>query len=299
VWRTFSNQYKENLKRIWDEETLGQYKTVRRVKKDHWFESSFCLVMASLQFKTTIIVYTDFSERKIRSVMTRRRTRIGGEGEKEFDPQARMDTQAYIFHNDRVFIKLEEKIKFPFQDAICIYYNRNHFEYVKLLDNIQTSEVRFTGFETPRQDVMMERDIETRNENNIDPTGTAASSAVDTLACSLKDDGSYATPSYSLDKIFHREVRKIGDTFGLKICTPLSDIGYFAWDPENAPYQALGSITSKEQILRFIEFDGKPDSIHFPESETVHFKAWSHQRSSIILSLTAREKLLEFMWLCR
>ena len=115
VWRTFSNQYKENLKRIWDEETLGKYKTVSRVKKDHWFESSFCLVMALLQFKTTIIVYTDFSERKIRSVMMRRRTRIGGEGEKEFDPQARMDTQAYIFHNDRVIIKLEEKINFHFK----------------------------------------------------------------------------------------------------------------------------------------------------------------------------------------
>jgi hypothetical protein len=151
----------------------------------------------------------------MRSVMTRRRT-IRGKGEMEFDPQARMDTQAYIFHNDRVFIKLEEKIKFPFQDAICIYYNRHHFEYVKLLDNIQTSEVQFTGFKTPRQAVMTERDIEMRKENNIDPTDASASNPVDTLTCSLKDDGSYATPSYSLDKKFHREVRKIGGTFGLK-----------------------------------------------------------------------------------
>ena len=41
---------------------------------------------------------------------------------------------------------------------------------------------------------------------------------------------------------------------------PLTDLGYFSWEPSGA-YKSLGSIKSCDEILRYIDLVGKPDNL--------------------------------------
>ena len=254
LWRTNSpKEYKASLNKIWNQE-LEKYSTVRKVKPDHWCEGYFSFVIACLLYETTIICYMDQSVRLRRSMSTRsnKKKESPPKEHDNSDVMTKIQTQVYVFNKGRVYIKAEDRIVFPFMDAICLYFNQNHYEYVKLWKNIHRSEVRFIGIGAPRKDVM---------EEDIDPRVT-----------SLKDANSYSTPPRALDKHFPRELQNIRTSWGFTIFTPLSDIGYFTWGPKNATYQALKSITSEDQVLQYIKFDGLPASICIPESGTIQFQ---------------------------
>lgn len=46
----------------------------------------------------------------------------------------------------------------------------------------------------------------------------------------------------------------------LSIFVPIADVGYFAWEPSGA-YTSLASIKSEDEILRYIDLEGKPESL--------------------------------------
>jgi hypothetical protein len=157
-WLAYSCDYfQKSLKKIWDEETLGKYTTVRKVTTEHWFEGVFCFVIASLLFKTSIIVYHD---NELRSTRNRSNALCRG--------QTKFETHAYIFHEDRVYVDTIKKINFPIEGAICLYYSRNHYEYVNLKDNFSRSEVRFVDLKTARQDDIEVDNHSTNNDINFD-----------------------------------------------------------------------------------------------------------------------------------
>ena len=239
----------------WNEE-LEKYSTVRKVKPDHWCKAYFCFVIACLLYETTVICYADHSIRQRRSMSTRSKKKQESppKENENSDVITNIQTQAFVFNEGRVYIKVEDRIVLPFMDAICLYYNQYHFEYVKLWNNIPRSEVRFIGISTPRKDVV-EEDVDSR-------------------VVLLKAANCYSTPPGALDKHFPREVQNIRTSCGLTIFTPLSHIGYFTWDPKNAKHQALKSIASEDQVLQYIKLDGLPASMCIPEFEIIQFKSF-------------------------
>lgn len=47
-----------------------------------------------------------------------------------------------------------------------------------------------------------------------------------------------------------------------RIFKPISDLGYFSWEIEDDPgYKEISTLQSKEDIIRYINFDGKPDNL--------------------------------------
>ena len=70
-----------------------------------------------------------------------------------------------------------------------------------------------------------------------------------------------------LGKLGIASERKGGNDFSeelksteLSIFEPVTDLGYFAWKPSGS-YKSLGSIKSEDEILHYMDLDGKPDNL--------------------------------------
>ncbi len=111
-------------------------------------------VIACLLYETTIICYMDHSIRQRRSVSTRSKKKQESppKEHKNSDVITNIQTQVFVFNKGRVYIKVEDRIVLSFKDAICLYYNQNHFKYLKLWNNIPRSEVTFIRIGTSRKD---------------------------------------------------------------------------------------------------------------------------------------------------
>ena len=58
-------------------------------------------------------------------------------------------------------------------------------------------------------------------------------------------------------KIFSEELKQTK----LSNFQPISDMGYFAWNPKDHPYKSLTSIKSANEIVCYIDYDGMPDRL--------------------------------------
>ena len=59
------------------------------------------------------------------------------------------------------------------------------------------------------------------------------------------------------DDVFLEELRKTD----LSIFHPLSDLGYYSWEPNDATYKSLSSIKSETEVLCYIDLHGKPNRL--------------------------------------
>jgi hypothetical protein len=87
-----------------------------------------------------------------------------------------------------------------------------------------------------------------------------------------------------LDQLTIRDDQKSGkgladelDKTEFSIFEPLADLGYFAWKPNNAPYQPLSSLKSADEIRRHVDVDGKPDRL-VPVSSLRLPKGFAHTK---------------------
>ena len=69
-----------------------------------------------------------------------------------------------------------------------------------------------------------------------------------------------STMSVKVDQSSNKFSDQLDET-KFTIFEQLHSLGYYSWDDKNSDYLALDDITSLEEILCHIDFDGKPDRL--------------------------------------